>query len=116
MQGWQIVVWIVILQSVTEMYVTHNYTITVSFITPTSLLMVQTVEASPHLADAARPHRGDRHRRVRGARRHRGRLRAQVPRCSSSGGCERDLRSEKTPGIEVGNDTHPDPEVFHDTP
>lgn len=31
MQGWQIVVWIVILQSVTEMYVTHNYTITVSF-------------------------------------------------------------------------------------
>ena len=37
-------------------------------------------------------------------------------RCSSSGGCERDLRSEKTPGIEVGNDTHPDPEVFHDTP
>lgn len=47
MQGWQIVVWIVILQSVTEMYVTHNYTITVSFITPTALLMVQTVEASP---------------------------------------------------------------------
>ena len=39
-----------------------------------------------------------------------------TPRCSSSGGCERDLRSEKTPGIEVGNDTHPDPEVFHDTP
>ena len=39
--------WIVILQSVTEMYVTHNYTITVSFITPTALLMVQTVEASP---------------------------------------------------------------------
>ncbi|WKD57922.1 hypothetical protein CAPI_06910 [Corynebacterium capitovis DSM 44611] len=47
MQGWQIVVWIVILQSVTEMYVAHNYTITVSFITPTALLMVQTVEASP---------------------------------------------------------------------
>ena len=39
-----------------------------------------------------------------------------APSCSSSGGCERDLRSEKTPGIEVGNDTHPDPEVFHDTP
>ncbi|WP_297455264.1 FUSC family protein [uncultured Corynebacterium sp.] len=39
--------WIVILRSLTEMYVTHNYTITVSFITPTALLMVQTVEASP---------------------------------------------------------------------
>ena len=47
MQGWQIVVWIVILQSVTEVYVTHNYTITVSFITPTALLMVRTVEVSP---------------------------------------------------------------------
>lgn len=47
MQGWQIVVWIVILRSPTEMYVTRNYTITASFITPTALLMVQTVEASP---------------------------------------------------------------------
>ena len=33
MQGWQIVVWIVILRSLTEMYVTRNYTITASFIT-----------------------------------------------------------------------------------
>lgn len=47
MQGWQIVVWIVILQYLTEMYVTRNYTIAASFITPTALLMVQTVEASP---------------------------------------------------------------------
>ena len=35
MQGWQIVVWIVILQYLTEMYVTRNYTIAASFITPT---------------------------------------------------------------------------------
>lgn len=47
MQGWQIVVWIAILQYLTEMYVTRNYTIATSFITPTALLMVQTVEASP---------------------------------------------------------------------
>ena len=47
MQGWQIVVWIVVLQYLTEMYVTRNYTIAASFITPTALLMVQTVEASP---------------------------------------------------------------------
>lgn len=47
MQGWQIVVWIVILQYLTEMYVTRNYTIAASFITPPALLMVQTVEASP---------------------------------------------------------------------
>ena len=34
-------------QYLTEMYVTRNYTIAASFITPTALLMVQTVEASP---------------------------------------------------------------------
>ncbi len=39
--------WIAILQYLTEMYVTRNYTIATSFITPTALLMVQTVEASP---------------------------------------------------------------------
>lgn len=39
--------WIVILQYLTEMYVTRNYTIATSFITPTALLMVQTVEVSP---------------------------------------------------------------------
>ena len=47
LQGWQIVVWIVILQYLTEMYVTRNYTIAASFITPTALLMVQVVDASP---------------------------------------------------------------------
>lgn len=47
MEGWQIVVWIVILQYLTEMYVTRNYTIAASFITPTALLMVQSVDAAP---------------------------------------------------------------------
>ncbi|MHA6602039.1 FUSC family protein [Corynebacterium coyleae] len=46
-QGWQIVVWIVVLQYLTEMYVTRNYTIAASFITPTALLMVQAVDAAP---------------------------------------------------------------------
>lgn len=47
LQGWQIVVWIVVLQYLTEMYVTRNYTIAASFITPTALLMIQTVQAAP---------------------------------------------------------------------
>ena len=47
MQGWQIVVWIVILQYLTEMYVTRNYTIAATFITPTALLMIQVVDAAP---------------------------------------------------------------------
>ncbi|WP_133064890.1 FUSC family protein [Corynebacterium hadale] len=47
MQGWQIVVWIIVLQYLTEMYVTRNYTIAGSFITPTALLMIQTVQAAP---------------------------------------------------------------------
>ena len=47
LQGWQIVVWIIILQYLTEMYVTRNYTIAASFITPTALLMVQVVDAAP---------------------------------------------------------------------
>ena len=47
MQGWQIVVWIVILQYLTEMYVTRNYTIAASFITPTALLMIQVVDTAP---------------------------------------------------------------------
>lgn len=47
LQGWQIVVWIVILQYLTEMYVTRNYTIAATFITPTALLMVQTVDSAP---------------------------------------------------------------------
>lgn len=47
MQPWQIVVWIVILQYLTEMYVTRNYTIAASFITPTALLMIQVVDTAP---------------------------------------------------------------------
>lgn len=39
--------WIAILQYLTEMYVTRNYTIAASFITPTALLMVQVVDAAP---------------------------------------------------------------------
>ena len=35
------------LQYLTEMYVTRNYTIAGSFITPTALLMIQTVQAAP---------------------------------------------------------------------
>ena len=47
MQGWQIVVWIVILQYLTEMYVTRIYTIAATFITPTALLMIQVVDTAP---------------------------------------------------------------------
>ena len=47
LHGWQIVVWIIVLQYLTEMYVTRNYTIAATFITPTALLMVQTVDAAP---------------------------------------------------------------------
>ena len=36
-----------VLQYLTEMYVTRNYTIATSFITPTALLMVQAVDAAP---------------------------------------------------------------------
>lgn len=46
-EGWQLVIWIVVLQYLTEMYVTRNYTIATSFITPTALLMVQAVDAAP---------------------------------------------------------------------
>ena len=47
LEGWQLVIWIVVLQYLTEMYVTRNYTIAASFITPTALLMVQAVDAAP---------------------------------------------------------------------
>ena len=47
MQEWQVVIWIIILQFLTETYVTRNYTLAASFITPTALLMIQAVEPAP---------------------------------------------------------------------
>lgn len=47
MQGWQLVIWIMVLQFLTETYITRNYTMAASFITPTALLMIQAVEAVP---------------------------------------------------------------------
>ena len=73
----------------------RNYTIAVSFITPTALLMVQTVEASPVWPMLLARTAGDRHRRVRGARRHRGRLRTQVPRGRAAAALEQLLSDEK---------------------